>query len=520
MKILDCTLRDGGYCNNWEFGKDNIKKIIGGLSDAGIDIIECGFLTEKTVHTENISKFNTIEEISKILPIERKIDFVCMVNYGEYNIKKIPERSEQSVDGIRLAFHKKDISGAMQIGEIIKKKGYDLYLQPMVSLNYTDEEFLSLIKWSNVLSPHAFYIVDSFGVMKQKELIRLFYLVEHNLSRNIAIGFHSHNNMQLAYSNAQALLTNGSEHSLIIDSSVFGMGRGAGNLNTEIFVEYLNDYYKKNYDIKPLLNIIDEILQIFYKRDYWGYSLPNYLSAKYNTHPNYASYLDTKKTLTMENMDEIFSMMEDAKRVSYDEDYIEKLYMRYMTSGEVQEIHLSELKEQIKDKTILIIAPGKSSMIEKEKITIAIKEGAMPISVNFDYAESDTKYIFLSNLRRYRELPKDKLVKCIVTSNIPSLDAYVKTGYRELLNSNTTVMDNAGLMLIKFMIKLGCGKILLAGLDGYSYDISSNYMSDRMQTDTTIEWIKKTNEGLMSVLKQYAKEVEIKFLTTPRYVKL
>ena len=75
------------------------------------------------------------------------------------------------------------------------------------------------------------------------------------------------------------------------------MGRGAGNLNTELFVQYLNDNADGNYDIKPLLSIIDEILNAFYQRNYWGYSLPNYLSAAHNAHPNYAGYLDDKKTL-------------------------------------------------------------------------------------------------------------------------------------------------------------------------------------------------------------------------------
>lgn len=84
------------------------------------------------------------------------------------------------------------------------------------------------------------------------DLTRLFYLVEHNLNENIKIGFHSHNNMQLAYSNAQSLVDLHSDRELIIDASVYGMGRGAGNLNTELFVQYLNDNADGNYDIKPL----------------------------------------------------------------------------------------------------------------------------------------------------------------------------------------------------------------------------------------------------------------------------
>ena len=106
------------------------------------------------------------------------------------------------------------------------------------------------------------------------------------------------------------------------------MGRGAGNLNTELFVEYLNDNMGTSYVLKPLLTIIDEILTLFYQQNYWGYSLPNYLSAKHNAHPNYAAYLDSKKTLTVEAMDELFAMMSDDKRSVYDKEYIEALYVK------------------------------------------------------------------------------------------------------------------------------------------------------------------------------------------------
>lgn len=106
--------------------------------------------------------------------------------------------------------------------------------------------------------------------------------------------------MQLAYSNAQTLVGLETNRNILIDSSIYGMGRGAGNLNTELFIQYLNENSDGNYELKPLLIVIDEILNIFYQKNYWGYSLPNYISAVHNAHPNYASFLDDKKTLTVE----------------------------------------------------------------------------------------------------------------------------------------------------------------------------------------------------------------------------
>lgn len=520
IKVLDCTLRDGGYCNQWRFGRQNIAKIINGLMETGIDIIECGFITNRVSYDEDVSRFRTFEEVGGVIPKDREGRlFVCMINFGEYSISEIPEYDGTSVDGIRVAFHKKDLAPAMEFCREIKDKGYLVFIQAMVSLSYSDEEFLSLIRLANDIEPFAFYIVDSFGVMKRRDLVRLFYMVEHDLKFNINIGYHSHNNMQLAYSNAQTLVDIGAKHDMIIDSSVFGMGRGAGNLNTELFVEYLNDNIESEYRLKPLLTIIDEILSKFYQTDYWGYSLPNYLSAKHNSHPNYAGYLDAKKTLTVEAMDEIFSMMDDAKRSSYDKDYIEKLYTSYLANGYVQETHLNELKERIKDKTILIIAPGRSSIDEKDKIIVSSqKKNTVTISVNYDYPECETDYIFISNLRRFRELDISKRSKCIATSNIPSTDVYLQAKYKDLLNGWETVRDNAGMMLIKLLITLGAGKILLAGFDGYSVDPESNFADKGMSFYTEKAVFEAMNNGMTEALREFKKQINIDFVTTPKYV--
>lgn len=520
IQILDCTLRDGGYCNEWHFGMDNACKIIKGLVEAEIEIIECGFLTNRVKYNKDVTKFTSVDEAAALIPCNRQGKlFVAMMNYGEYDIEDIPHRKEDSINGIRVAFHKKNLTAALELCEKIKAKGYLVFVQAMVSLSYTDEEFLSLIREVNRIKPYAFYIVDSFGVMKEKDLTRLFFMVEHNLDENIWIGFHSHNNMQLSYSNAQRLTRVQTSRNLIIDSSVFGMGRGAGNLNTELFVEYLNENAGKKYQLKPLLILIDEILNEFYQRNYWGYSLPNYISATHNAHPNYAGYLDDKKTLTIEAMHEIFDMMEDEKKFSYDKEYIENLYLRYMATGKAHEEHKSELESCLEGKSILIIAPGKSSFEEKDKILqCAARNDVVVFSINFDYDFCHSDFIFISNLRRFRELDVKNIPRCIVTSNIPGESTYYQAKYRDLLNPEETVRDNASLMAIRFLINLGVKKIYLAGLDGYSHDARENFGKDNMAFFTKNAVLDAMNEGMCRVLNIFLSEVEIEFLTTPKYV--
>lgn len=521
IHILDCTLRDGGYCNEWRFGFENARKITHGLQEAGIEIIECGFITNRVSYNPDVTKFTTIDEVAKIIPENRegKI-FVSMMNYGEYSIDDLPPHDGSSIDGIRVAFHKNNLTEALSLCEQIKAKGYLVFIQAMVSLAYSDDEFLSMIRRVNEFKPYAFYIVDSFGMMKGKDLTRLFYMVEHNLDEDIWIGFHSHNNMQLAYSNAQKLTTVQTNRNLIIDSSIYGMGRGAGNLNTELFLEYLNENAGKNYQLKPILVLIDEILNDFYQRNYWGYSLPNYISAAHNAHPNYAGYLDDKKTLTIEGMNDIFDMMDDEKKVSYDKAYIEELYLRYMATGKVQEEHRSELCSQLKGKKIVLVSPGKSSFEEAETIRKFVDENSIVVSVNFEYPECQTDYLFVSNSRRYRELPEDAKKKSIVTSNITASGVYYQTKYKDLLNNEEAVYDNAGLMAIKFFLEYDIEGIYLAGFDGYSHDLRENYGKSEMAYITRNAVLDAINIGMSRILKEYSKNNKICFLTKPRYVSL
>ena len=520
IHVLDCTLRDGGYCNEWKFGYDNAQRITSGLVEAGVEIVECGFITNRVEYNPNVTKFTAVDQIAKIIPEKRdgKI-FVAMMNYGEYSIDDLPPFDGKSIDGIRVAFHKRNMVEALELCEQIKSKGYLVFIQAMVSLCYTDEEFLSMIRKVNSFEPYAFYIVDSFGMMKGKDLTRLFYMVEHNLKDNIWIGFHSHNNLQLAYSNAQNLIAVQTSRNLIIDSSIMGMGRGAGNLNTELFLDYLNENAGKHYEIKPLLVIIDKILTPFYERSYWGYSLPNYISASHSAHPNYAGYLDAKKTLTFEDMDEIFDMMDDDKKVSFDKNYIEELYLKYQDKENVQEAHLSDFKNILKEKDVLIIAPGSSSETERDKIvSVAQRSEIVTVSINYDFDDTVTDFLFVSNLRRYRDLPPDKKSKCIVTSNIPAIDVYLQVRYKELLNSVETVKDNAGLMLAKFLMQLGIRKIYIAGMDGYSSIADENYADQNMFFYTEKELAEKKNAGIISVLREISKNVDIEFVTTPKYI--
>jgi len=525
IKVLDCTLRDGGYVNEWNFGEFNIKRIITHLRDAEIEIIECGFLSNRRTYDPNVSIFESVEQFTGVIPFNRgKSTYVCMINYGEYEAEDIPTFDGSSVDGIRVAFHKKDIPGAIDFCTKIAQKGYQIFIQPMVTINYSDIELLELVKAVNEINPVGFYIVDSFGVMKKNDLLRMFYLVDNNLNSNINIGYHSHNNLQLAYSNAQALVDVKSKRTRVIDSSVFGMGRGAGNLNTELFVQYLNETSEGTYYVYPLLQIIDETLNKIYSINYWGYSLPHYLSSTCNCHPNYASYLSDKNTLTVKSISEVLSKIPKENRVNFDKKCVEELYLSYQKHYIDDTDAVKVLSGNFYEKNIVVIAPGSSIEEYGQEIAGVInQEETIAISVNFLPEKFKCNYCFVSNNKRFETIVESgklssKEVEVILTSNIsPNNVDFIQVNYNDLLNETQAVRDNAMLMLLKLLTTLNVKKVFLAGFDGYSYDNTQNYADKNMIINTSNKVITDLNLGISEVLTELTKKLDMNFITPSLY---
>ena len=216
LSILDCTLRDGGYINKWNFGKETIQGIIQNLLVAGVDIIECGFLRDVS-YDENVAVFSCVSQITPfITPKKKNTLYVALLALGDIATEKILPCDGTSIDGIRLAFHRHEWEEAKTVAIDLMKKGYKVFIQPVGTTAYSDLELLHLIQDVNQLQPYSFHLVDTLGIMYRQDLLRLFYLIDHNLSLTIKLGFHSHNNLQLSFANTQELLRQDSKRDLII----------------------------------------------------------------------------------------------------------------------------------------------------------------------------------------------------------------------------------------------------------------------------------------------------------------
>jgi 4-hydroxy 2-oxovalerate aldolase len=473
IQILDCTLRDGGYVNDFQFGKYTIEKIIRQLTEAGVDIIECGFL-EDCEYNEDCSIFNRAEEIAPFIPQNRRNSmYVAMACYGEYSLDKLSDYDGTSIDGIRVTFHYNEIEEALEYCRQIQNKGYKLFIQPVGTTSYTDKQLINLIYKVNEIHPYSLYLVDTLGLMEQNDILRMFYLIDHNLNKTINMGFHSHNNLQLSFSNCRLFLTLETNRTILLDSSVYGMGRGAGNLNTELIGNYLNNHLNKKYEIVPLLEIIDEFIINIKEKFEWGYSVPYYLAAISGCHPNYASYLNGKQTLPVKSISIILRMIEPEKRALFDKNLIEQKYKQFQDIEIDDSAAIENLRYFVEGKNVLLMAPGNSLITHRQQLLDTIdKEKCLLISVTFvpDFIETD--FVFLSNNKRYNTTfnPPKNSFNLIYTSNIPVLESgnFFKVNYSTLLCESDVVMDNSSLMALNLLIKLNPAKIYLAGMDGYS----------------------------------------------------
>lgn len=324
INVLDCTLRDGGYVNDWSFSDEISINLIDSLRKSKIEYIELGYINKKNGKCKDTTMFNNIECINNIIN-DNDAKYVIMLDLGDFDIDDIEYNS--NIFGIRLTFSKEHWRTAVEDVKKIIVKGFKVFLQPMLTLCYTDKELLELIKAFNEIDIYAFYIVDTFGAMQSDDVLRFASLIDNNLKSDVKLGFHAHNNLQLAYSNAIALAKRSSNRELIIDSSVYGMGRAAGNLNTELFADYLIKNFNKEYKIEPLLDIIDNFLSVIYKENYWGYSVAHYISGIYNCHPYYSTYLAGKKELSGKDIENIIKNIVEAKKYEFDKNYIEQLYV-------------------------------------------------------------------------------------------------------------------------------------------------------------------------------------------------
>lgn len=523
LKVLDVTLRDGGCVNNFNFGQTYMEKILAAQEASGVDIIEMGYIDENKGSASGRTQFINEQVISETILKNKKpgIEYVAMIDYGNFNVDNLQPKTEDSIDGIRMAFHKKNRLDSISLGRKIIEKGYKFYVQPMITINYSDAELLELIQMVNKeLSDAAgFYIVDTFGEMRPNDMNRLLNLVDHNLIPTMTLGFHSHNNLQMSYSNAIAMLQFPTNRHLMLDSSIMGMGKGAGNLNTELLLEHLNLFYGKDYKISPLLEVIDKVINPLHSEFYWGYAPEYYLSSANNCTPSYASHFYNRHMLPIDQVGELLGMLAEEKKISFDQNYAEEVYRKYNESKTVDDTTVvEELKHVFDGKRILLVAPGKSVVGAKNEIeNISNADDVVTIGLNTlmecnDYILTTRKDIYDEAVASGRNI--------IVCSNISKGGrGNVKIlNYANWIESDERTHDSSSVIALNLLENCGVKEILLAGFDGFSLDINENYFNPNLRHPVNAEQVELRNTYYKGLIERIKKSgIIIDFVTPSLY---
>ncbi|MDR0683005.1 MAG: hypothetical protein LBG15_14325 [Dysgonamonadaceae bacterium] len=473
--------------------------MISRLVKSNIDVIECGFLKDVT-YQEGYSVFSAVKDIEPYIPTEYKNNsFVAMIDYGRYDLAKLTEFDGRTIDGIRDCFFKKDRFKAIDAAKEIMDKGYNVYIQPVDILGYTDRELIEFLEKVNGINPYAFSIVDTFGSMLSDDLVRIFSLLDHNLQKNVRLGFHSHNNMQLSFALSQKIagISQG-KRQVVIDCSVLGLGRGAGNTPTELVAHYLNTKWGGyEYNLNELLDLIDVYMLPIQKKYIWGYNIPNYIAGIYSSHVHNVTYLMDKHNIHTKDMRIIIETIEPAIRKRYDYDNLETLYVNYVANKIDDAGTIKYLTDDLGNKEILVLAPGKTLETHKQIIGQFIdKNDIIVISANFISSDYETDFAFFSNQKRLEsniEFRNKKLQKTrlILTSNIKT---EIPLQESMLLNYSTLIkrkrwkyFDNAVILLLRLLSALKVKKIFLAGVDGFStgdnYALNNEFLDANISKD-------------------------------------
>lgn len=527
IELLDCTLRDGGYVNDWEFGSNNLISIYERLAAAEVDIVEVGFLDERRPFDKNRSIMPDTEAVERIwgAAVKKPEMVVGMVDYGTCSIENIKPCRDSLLDGIRVIFKKHIMKEAMEYCRQVKALGYQVFSQLVSITSYSDQELLELIEIANKVHPYAVSIVDTYGLLYPDQLLHYYQLLDQGLDADIRIGFHAHNNLQLAYANAITFIENEGNRNIVVDGTLYGMGKSAGNAPLELAAMYLKQRKGKGYLVEPMLEAIQESILPYYQRAPWGYQMMYYLSAVNECHPSYVQQVGKTKNRSVTEVYQTLQHIEPKERkLLYAKETAEQLCRERREQKSEKETE-KRLGKELAEKKVLLIGPGKTISQQSTVIRQYVeRENPLVISVNYIPEALKADYVFITNSHRYLKMTEmlhrkeNANIRTIATTNVSCrIGEFDYVFEREpLLESGELICDNSFLMLLKILQRIGIKQVMCAGFDGYS-EKDDNYIDPQMEYSFIKGQAKYLNEHIRDLLCSDLLGISVKFLTYSHY---
>lgn len=490
LTTLDCTLRDGGYYNNWDFSEALVDKYIEKIIESRIDVIEIGFRNFSNDSflgayayslDEHIKLKKNIKNIKIGVMSDASIFFSSKEKIRDQVKKLYLPKSRSIISLVRIAVHFKDIDRCYDIVHTLKELGYQVGFNMMQvggRSNKEIEKATSLIASWNLVD--VLYFADSLGNMSPNDVINVVRLIKNNWNKEI--GIHTHDNKGMAVNNTLAAISNGVTW---VDSTVRGMGRGAGNAKSEELLVELNRLRPNSYVFEGLKKLSLEDFQVLFDKYKWGASELYSLAADYNIHPTYIQEMVSDVRYSLKQVRDIIEYMKDIPSTSYNQDTLEEMRIKskankngswnaknwclgkdvmLIGNGPSIKTHQKQILDFINSKKLLKLAINIQETIPTEYI-----DGI--VSSNKSRILMDSK--FYSNLNKPLYMPQD-LISDIPDKNniIKKINDYgsniVKGSFQINQTSCSIPFQLTAIYALALVTVGGARKIYLAGFDGYN----------------------------------------------------
>lgn len=504
IKILDCTIRDGGHLNGWNFSDEIVRSAYYAAVKSGVDYFEVGYRFREP--KENFGRFAKCKDdhLAGLFEVNEDCKLTVMIDAGKSDTAEfcLCKKELTPVRAVRVASYPYELALAIKQCEELKEKGYEVFINLMVISEYKDEHFDMLKNWKNRDILEAISFADSFGSFIPEDIEN--YINKLKSLGYEKIGFHSHNNLQLAFANALKAIECGA---YLVDASIYGMGRGSGNLPIEILTGYLEKTGVKKYNPVSYIDVIDRYFINENLKTPWGYRIQSLIGGLKNIHPYYVNGLCEKHLYTI---NEVWNAAELVKKncpISFNEKEMNTIlsdkFVNYDDINIINKISISPSKDAFEQgkpeflnkhegKNFLILANGSSIVKSREKLLNFIKEkDCVVIGTNFlnnlfvpDYHCFVSRRRFLKYVESI-ESTSTLLIPSFAGKDIVDLNCKNKALYFDAdlaLSDEAQIFDdfkhnylglNVAVSAIYCALQMGAKEIYAAGMDGLGKNADS-----------------------------------------------
>ncbi len=293
IKVMDCTVRDGGLMNKWQFSDEFVRAVYKACLEAGIDYMEIGYKSSESAFSRDEVgpwKFCDDKDLRRVIGDNNTpLKISAMADIGRIDPQDIPPAKDSVIDMIRVACYSHQVDKAVALAEYCIDQGYETCINLMAVSKVNEMDLDQALEDIGKCRVPTVYIVDSFGSMYSENIQHLVQKYRKAFPDK-TLGIHAHNNMQMAMANTVTAII---EDVNMLDATLLGMGRGAGNCPVEILIAFLKN---PKYRLLPLIDVIQEHIHPLQKDIKWGYHIPYLITGALNEHPRSAlKWMDSEQ---------------------------------------------------------------------------------------------------------------------------------------------------------------------------------------------------------------------------------